>query len=115
MLEGEQFVRAAYLTLLGRRLDPDRLASYVRYLRSGRDKRELHADPVLSKEGHWGALDVSGLSAFFDKFGTRKQPLGAAARQVHRNLPILGISDDGAWLWVGARIRILLFSTLLFG
>jgi hypothetical protein len=75
MLEGEQFVRAAaYLRLL---VDSESLASYVRRLRSDRDKRELIADAVLSKEGHWIAQDVSGLSLSLDNCGTCKQPLSA--------------------------------------
>jgi hypothetical protein len=75
LLDDEQFVRAAYLTLLGRDVDSDGLASYVGHLRLGRDKRELIADLALSEEGRGVAADVTGLSALLGRFGARKSSL----------------------------------------
>src|ERR1700730_3599760 len=77
LLDDEEFVRVAYLTLLGRHVDPGGLATYVGHLRLGRDKRELIVDLALSEEGRGVAVDVSGLNALLDNFGTGKPPLGA--------------------------------------
>jgi hypothetical protein len=54
-LEGEAFVRQAYLQLLGRSADPSGLKDYVEQLRAGKTKAELAAELEDSPEGQAAA------------------------------------------------------------
>jgi hypothetical protein len=57
------FVRCAYVTLLGREADPDGLTAYVNQVRSGADKLDLIAALALSPEGRSRQIDLPELTS----------------------------------------------------
>ena len=57
------FVKAAYLTLLGREADEQGLASYLSQVRNGAHKGSIVASLALSDEGCQRAQTLAGLHA----------------------------------------------------
>jgi hypothetical protein len=60
-MEGEAFVRAAYWKVLGRRCDPDGLASYAGKIREGASKRGILTELAGSAEGRRARLELESL------------------------------------------------------
>ena len=53
----EDFVRCAYLSVLGRPADPSGLAAYLRHVRRGADKKDLLVALATSPEGEYFAAE----------------------------------------------------------
>ncbi len=63
LLDDAEFVRLAYLTLLGREPDDSGMDTYVGLLRAGADRRDLIAVLAESLEGRQASDAVAGLPA----------------------------------------------------
>ncbi|HWW20445.1 MAG TPA: DUF4214 domain-containing protein, partial [Steroidobacteraceae bacterium] len=94
-LEGEAFVRAAYLTLLGREPDPGGLGNYVRELNAGVRKLAILSKLRNSDEGRRHRATLRGYRG-----AQVRQWLHARAEGSGRVSPSLTrtTSDDGVWL-----------------
>ena len=93
-LGDEDFVRQAYLLVLGREADPGGLDNYLVAVRSGADKAQLVSQLALSDEGRQRHVNVPGL----DKL-VQAQPLMGAPplpQRVMRRLlgPLRGPSQE---------------------
>jgi hypothetical protein len=60
-LDDEDFVRCAYLSVLGRPADPSGLAGYVRQVRLGADKKDLVVALATSPEAYKLPTNLQGL------------------------------------------------------
>jgi len=86
-LDDTEFVRAAYLELLGREGDDTGLEHFTRRLREGEDKRRLIADLALSEEGRRRQQRLPGLAELAQAHAARVAPWPhRAARAVLRRL-----------------------------
>jgi hypothetical protein len=73
-LEGEQFVREAYLAILGREADPAGLSYYGRRVAAGEPKEQILVDLRCDPEGQARATPVAGL----DELVASAQAIAAA-------------------------------------
>ncbi len=55
-------MRAAYLAILGREVDPDGLSNYVGQVRTGEPKAQIAAELARSSEGQRRAAELAGLA-----------------------------------------------------
>lgn len=62
-LEGPQFIGQAYLTLMGRAVDPEGFRHYDSQVRSGMSKLQVLSELRASSEGQAFGADVAGLGA----------------------------------------------------
>lgn len=69
------FVRCAYLTLLGRPVDPDGMISYLRLVRRGERKIAIVSRLVRSREGRDFDADLSGLAKGLADYRRSRWPL----------------------------------------
>lgn len=73
--EGVDFVRCAYVTILGRQPDPDGEAHYLDRLRRGHSKLEVLRDLRRSPEGPSHDPGISGLDRALKRVRWRRYPL----------------------------------------
>lgn len=65
---GQQFVRSAFQTILGREPDPEGLAYYIARLRAGYSKMRTVQQLRLSKEGFANEVRLPGLDAAINRY-----------------------------------------------
>jgi hypothetical protein len=65
---GQQFVRSAFQTILGREPDPEGLAYYIARLRAGYSKMRTVQQLRLSKEGFANEVRLPGLDASINRY-----------------------------------------------
>lgn len=73
-LEDEDFVRSAYLSLLGREVDEDGLANYLGQIRAGSERSALTVELALSHEGRQYSANVEGLADLVERLRPRPKP-----------------------------------------
>ncbi|MEE4454245.1 hypothetical protein [Novosphingobium resinovorum] len=74
-LHDRAFVRCAYLTLLGRPVDPDGMTSYLRLVRRGERKIAIVSRLVRSREGCDFDADLPGLAKGLANYRRSRWPL----------------------------------------
>jgi hypothetical protein len=72
--DGQQLIRCAYLTILGREPDPQGRVYYQQRLRNGIDKIQIVAQLYLSKEGRKKNRDIPGLKAAVKRYKRSRYP-----------------------------------------
>ncbi|MCV2361774.1 DUF4214 domain-containing protein [Paucibacter sp. TC2R-5] len=83
-LEDENFVRSAYLSVLGREVDADGLSNYLGQIRAGAERGELTVVLALSQEGRQHSANVEGLAELVARL--RPHPKPAWKRALRRLL-----------------------------
>jgi glycosyltransferase involved in cell wall biosynthesis len=84
--DDEQFIRAAYLSILGRSPDADGFSHYLNRVRSGVSKMEILSQIRLSDEAQGRAIFITGLDEAVKRRQRRRFPLaGAIARWFSSN------------------------------
>ncbi|MDC8772745.1 DUF4214 domain-containing protein [Roseateles albus] len=83
-LEDENFVRAAYLSVLGREVDADGLSNYLSQIRTGAERGALTVELALSQEGRQHSANVEGLAELVAR--VRPHPMPAWKRALRRLL-----------------------------
>ena len=93
-LGDEDFVRQAYLLVLGREADPGGLDNYLVAVRSGADKTQLVAQLAQSDEGRQRHVSVPGLDTLLQAQPSRSPP--PLPQRVMRRLlgPLRGPSQE---------------------
>lgn len=85
LLNGPEFVGAAYLTLLKRPVDPNGLGHYLKRLAAGSAYIEVVADLMSSDEGRACRVNLPGLGRAMALHGVNKLPfLGRAIQILYR-------------------------------
>jgi FkbM family methyltransferase len=69
----EDFVRAAYLAVLGRPVDPDGLNNYLIQIRRGEPKEKIISELATSKEGRNRSHQMRGLPELIEKYQPRRE------------------------------------------
>lgn len=69
----EEFVRRAYVALLGRPVDPEGLSVFVGHVRAGMDRRQILAEIYRSPEGQKYQAQIIGIEAATRPYLTRRR------------------------------------------
>lgn len=73
-LSDEAFVRAAYLAILGREVDPSGLANYLEQVRTGESKAQIAAELARSPEAQRRATKLAEVAGLADILARPAQP-----------------------------------------
>jgi hypothetical protein len=76
-LHDEDFVRSAYLTILGRSADPEGLDHYLTQVRAGTNRAAIIADLAESTEGKRNGTQLIGLENVIAKYGSGARSIWA--------------------------------------